>query len=138
MQRVAKYAKLRAAARESLTEPSVKRSVDVDAHTVTWTHDPSIEVFYDHQRVLQVPLAIRLEVDVVYLVVDIVDGFLTAVRGGSCRGVLSLGVGAAPPFRRPVDLDLGIGFRLRRQFPLARPGPPDVGPDPAPVAYRAS
>jgi hypothetical protein len=125
-----KYAKLRAAAWESLTEPGVKRIVDVDAHTVTWTHDPSVEVIYDHQRILQVPLTIRLEVDVVYLVVDILDGFLTAVRGGSCRGVLSLAVAAAPPFRRAVDLDLGIGFRLRRPIPLARPDTPDVGPNP--------
>lgn len=123
------YAKLRAAARESLTEPGVKRTIDVDAHTVTWTHDPSVELFYDHQSILQIPLAIRLDVDVVYLVVDIVDGFLTGVRGGSCRGVVSLVVAAAPPFRRAVDLDLGVRFQLRRPIPLARPVPPDVRPD---------
>jgi hypothetical protein len=122
-----RYGKLRDAARESLTEPGVKRLADVGAHTITWEHDPYVDVLQDGELLLRIKLAIALAIDVAYLAAEIQDGCLVAVRGGAGRGELSLAVGAAPPFRRPVNLDLSRAVRLRRPLRLAWADPPETG-----------
>ena len=107
-----KSSALRTAAEASLANPDDKQLVELATHTVTFTHQPSIEVQVQNVPVATIDVEVRLEIKVSGAIAVVQDGRLTAVRAGSGALTGTLAIAGHQVARREVNLELPLTVNL--------------------------
>jgi hypothetical protein len=114
----AKTSALRTAAEESHAEPDSEFLVELISHSVSFLHEPSIEIQDGDRPLTTMVLQVVLDIEVRGLLAVVAAGRLTAVRAGAGDFTGKLTVGGRPVAQRRVSLDLpgavhfGDGFAL--------------------------
>ncbi len=129
---------LAGAARRTLATPGGTELVNLAAHQITVTRNPSVDVMVDNVRVARVQLGLSVVFDVSPLVAGVSAGLLTALHSGRCDITATLVIQGTTVLTRPGHLELpgvvtlGPGIRLLpdRDYPSGteRPAPPPPAP----------
>jgi hypothetical protein len=80
------------AARRTLAEPGDTELVDLIAHQITSTQQPSVSVLVDGHQVATLRLSLSIEFDISAVVAGIRAGLLVAIHTGHCDVVVTLAI----------------------------------------------
>ena len=114
-----KHSALRTAAEATLADPDTEQVVELATHSVSFTHEPSVEVHLGNLPVADISLQVQLQVDVRGALAVVKGGRLTAVRAGSADVSGTLTVVDHQVAERQVTLELPLTIRLGAGLPLA-------------------
>jgi hypothetical protein len=119
-----KHTVIRSAAEATLAEPGAERKVNLATHTVSFAHEPSVEVRLGDRTIATVTLQVQLELLIKGLEAVIKAGRLTEVRAGTCDVDAALTIAGRPVAQRQIALPLPLAIRLRNGWLLVdEPGP---------------
>jgi hypothetical protein len=124
-----KHTVLRDAAVATLAEPGTVREVELAAHTVSFAHDPAVELRVGDHAIATVTLQIRLELQIKGLTAGVRRGRLTTISAGSCDIVGTLTLMDSQVTQRRVTLDLPLTMRLGKGISLLADDTEEPGPD---------
>ena len=113
-----KHAALRDAALATLAEPGTVRAPELATHTVSFAHEPAVEIRLGETLVATVTLQIQVEMQIKCLTATVRRGRLTAIRAGTCELAGTLTLMGRELTRRRMTLDLAASLPLGRGIPL--------------------
>ncbi len=116
---------LAAAARRTLASPDSTELVNLAAHQIAVTRNPSVDVMVDNLRLARVQLGLSVVFDVSVLVAGVSAGLLTALHSGRCDITATLAIQGTTVLTRPGHLELpgsvslspGIRLLPARDYP---------------------
>lgn len=113
-----KHTALREAAAATLAEPGSMREVQMASHTVSFGHEPAVELWLAERKIATVALRIGLELRLRAVTACVRQGRLTAVGAGSCDAEGTLTIMDSVVARRQVTINLPLALRLGRGLNL--------------------
>jgi hypothetical protein len=114
------YAELRKQARETFEDKDISSTVALGDHDFTWAVDPAIDVLWNSQRVLTLPVAIEMACTVSGLELTLQQGAVQAIASGKCNSKANILCAGYPMWERTlVNVDLPGVLRLEHPIALA-------------------
>jgi hypothetical protein len=113
-------AELTAAARRTAATPGSEVVVDLATHSITWTHNPQIDVLVNDARVATVHFELSIRFTVKGLAATVRDGNLVRLSSGECEVTGTLA--AEGPTIGPAGgaISVAAAHAARRRHPAAR------------------
>jgi hypothetical protein len=130
-------AELTAAARRTAATPGSEVVVDLATHSITWTHNPQIDVLVNDARVATVHFELSIRFTVKGLAATVRDGNLVRLSSGECEVTGTLAAEGRQLAQREAQFQLPLLMRLGDGIPLLGSGrepaggqddPPHVAP----------
>lgn len=130
------FADLTAAAKRTAAAPGSVEVVELATHSITWTHNPQIDVLVNDARVATVHFELSIRFKVKGLVATVRYGRLVGFSSGGCEVTGTLAAAGRQLAQREAQFQLPLLVRLGDGIPLLHSGrEPAVGQgDPAHVA----
>ena len=130
-------ADLTAAAKRTVAAPGSEVVVDLAIHSITWTHNPQIDVLVNDARVATVHFELSIRFTVKGLAATVRDGNLVRLSSGGCEVTGTLAAEGRQLAQREAQFQLPLLVRLGDGIPLLGSGrepaggqddPPHVAP----------
>ena len=122
-----KHAALRDAALATLADPGTVREPELATHTVSFAHEPAVEIRMGEQVVATVTVQVQVEMRIACLTVTVRRGRLTAIRAGTAELEAVVALMGREVVRRRAVLDLPVALPLGRGIPLLAGGTGEPG-----------
>lgn len=131
------FADLTAAAKRTVAAPGSVEVVDLATHSITWTHNPQIDVLVNDARVATVHFDLSIRFKVKGLVATVRHGRLMSFSSGGCEVTGTLAAAGRQLAQREAQFQLPLLVRLGDGIPLLHSGrepaggqddPPQVAP----------
>jgi len=114
------YAELRKQARETLEHKDTSSTVALGDHDFTWAVDPAIDILWNGQRIVTLPIAIELACTVSGLELTLREGAIHAIASGQCNSKANITCAGYPMWERAlVNVDLPGALHLEHPIALA-------------------
>ncbi|HEU4348652.1 MAG TPA: hypothetical protein VFR35_12800 [Actinoplanes sp.] len=113
-----KSSALRAAAEASMADPDTEEILELATHTMTFAHEPSIEVHVADLPVATIEVQVQMEIKVSGALAVVKGGRMTALRAGSGALTGTLTIAGRQVARREVTLELPLTVNLGEGIPL--------------------
>jgi hypothetical protein len=111
-------ADLNAAAKRTVAAPGSEVVVDLATHSITWTHNPQIDVFVNDARVATVHFELSIRFTVKGLTATVRDGNLVRLSSGGCEVTGTLAAEGRQLAQREAQFQLPLLVRLGDGIPL--------------------
>ena len=130
-------ADLNAAAKRTVAAPGSEVVVDLATHSITWTHNPQIDVLVNDARVATVHFELSIRFTVKGLTATVRDGNLVRLSSGGCEVTGTLAAEGRQLAQREAQFQLPVLVRLGDGIPLlpsgrepasGQDGPPHAAP----------
>ena len=130
------FADLTAAAKHTVAAPGSEVVVDLATHSITWTHNPQIDVLVNDARVATVHFELSIRFKVKGLAATVRYGRLVAASSGGCEVMGTLAAEGRRLAQREAQFQLPLLVRLGNGIPLLSSDrePADGHDDPPHVA----
>jgi hypothetical protein len=130
------FADLTAAAKRTAAAPGSVEVVDLAIHSITWTHNPQIDVLVNDARVATLHFDLSIRFKVQGLVATVRYGRLVGFSSGGCEVTGTLAAEGRQLAQREAQFQLPVLVRLGDGIPLLPSGREPAGghDDPAHVA----
>jgi hypothetical protein len=113
-----KYRELVRAARATASNGNTRQLVQLVTHKMSFTHEPSVEMYVADLPAARISMVIELEVRIDGLIAVVQHGRLTGIRAGTGEAAGTLKLCGAQVAQRRTRLDLPLVVTFRRGFPL--------------------
>lgn len=123
------FADLTAAAKRTAAAPGSVEVVDLATHTITWTHNPQIDVLVNDARVATVHFGLSIWFKVKGLAATVRYGRLMGIGSGGCEVTGTLAAEGQPLAQREAEFQLPLLVRLGNGIPLLPSGREPAGAD---------
>lgn len=114
-------AELTAAAKRTVAAPGSEEVVELATHSITWTHNPQIDVLVNDARVATMHFELSIRFTVKGLTATVRDGNLVRLSSGGCEVTGTLAAEGRPLAQREAQ------FQLPLLVPLGGDGIPLLG-----------
>ena len=121
------FADLTAAAKRTAAAPGSVEVVDLATHSITWTHNPQIDVLVNDARVATVHFELSITFKVKGLAATVRDGRLADFSSGGCEVAGTLAAEGRPLAQREAEFQLPLRVRLGDGIPLLHGGREPAG-----------
>ena len=112
------FADLTAAARRTVAAPGSEVVVDLATHSITWTHNPQIDVLVNDARVATVHFELSIRFKVKGLAATVRDGRLVGASSGGCEVMGTLAAEGRQLAQREAQFQLPLLVRFGDGIPL--------------------
>lgn len=116
-----KYTALRRAAVATAADPGSEQIVELASHTLSFDHQPGVDVHIGDLPPLPITLHIQLTILVQGLVAVVRGGRLLLVRTGSCEATGTLTIAGRQVAERQLAVEFPLSLSFRDGIPLAEP-----------------
>jgi len=121
------FADLTSAAKRTAAVPGSVEVVDLATHSITWTHNPQIDVLVNDARVATVHFELSIRFTVKGLVATVRYGRLVSFSSGGCKVTGTLAAESRQLAQREAQFQLPLLVRLGDGIPLLRSGREPAG-----------
>ena len=121
------FADLTAAAKHTAAVPGSVEVVDLATHSITWTHNPQIDVLVNDARVATVHFELSIRFKVKGLAATVRDGRLADFSSGGCEVTGTLAAEGRQLAQREAEFQLPLRVRLGDGIPLLHGGREPAG-----------
>ena len=121
------FADLIAAAKRTAAAPGSVEVVDLATHSITWTHNPQIDVLVNDARVATVHFELSIRFKVKGLAATVRDGRLADFSSGGCEVTGTLAAEGRQLAQREAEFQLPLRVRLGDGIPLLHGGREPAG-----------
>jgi len=112
------FADLTAAAKRTAAVPGSVEVVDLATHSITWTHNPQIDVLVNDARVATVHFELSIRFTVKGLAATVRNGRLVDFSSGGCDVIGALAAEGRQLAQREAEFQLPLRVRLGDGIPL--------------------